>query len=90
MVPPLIVRTIIKWLTEGGGSPTRLSLLGIFLIGVYLLRGLCRYGYGAFSHVAAYRILHNLMVRVYTHLQGLSHRFFCRRTHRQPHLPFHQ
>ena len=79
LVPPLLIRRLIAWLTEGGGSTQDLLFISIMLIFVYLVRGLSRYGYGRFSHVAAYRVLDELMVRVYRHLQGLSHRFYTKR-----------
>ena len=79
LIPPLLIRRLITWLTDGGGSTTDLLFITALLIGVYLLRGVSRYGYGRFSHVVAYRVLDDLMVRVYRHLQRLSHRFFTRR-----------
>lgn len=76
LVPPLLIRRLIIWLTEGGGSSSDLLFISAILVGVYLLRGFCRYNYGRFSHVVAYRVLDELMVRVYRHLQQLSHRFY--------------
>ena len=77
LLPPLLIRELIRWLTEGaaGADLLRISLL---LAGVYLFRGATRYGYGFFSHIAAYRVMHDLMVRIYRHLQNLPHRFFNR------------
>jgi ATP-binding cassette subfamily B protein/subfamily B ATP-binding cassette protein MsbA len=76
LIPPLLIRRLIIWLTEGGGSAQSLVLMSLALFGVYLFRGLCRYGYGRYSHVVAYRVLDELLVKVYRHLQGLSHRFY--------------
>ena len=76
LLPPLVIRQLILWLTEGGGSNAGLLQLVAMLFGVYLLRGLTRYGYGRFSHVASYQVMHDLMVRVYRHIQRLPHRFF--------------
>ena len=76
LLPPILIRELIKWLTEGGGDRQNLVWLTAGLLAVYLLRGLSRYGYGRFSHVAAYQVLHDLMVRVYRHVQTLPHRFF--------------
>ena len=56
LLPPLIIRRLIQWLTEGGGSRAGLLELTGALFVIYLIRGLARYGYGRFSHVAAYRI----------------------------------
>lgn len=79
LIPPLLIRRLITWLTEGGGSTRELLFISALLTGVYLVRGVCRYGYGRFSHVVAYRVLDELMVRVYRHLQQLSHRFYSQR-----------
>ena len=76
LVPPLLIRELIRWLTEGGGDQQALFLLAGSLLAVYLVRGLARYGYGRFSHVAAYEVLHDLMLQVYRHVQSLPHRFF--------------
>jgi ATP-binding cassette, subfamily B, bacterial len=76
LIPPLLIRRLIQWLTEGSGTSTELLYVSITLFGVYLVRGITRYGYGWFSHQTAYNVLHDLMVRVYRHLQRLPHRFF--------------
>ena len=64
-----------RWLTEGAGGADLLRI-SLLLVGVYLFRGATRYGYGFFSHIAAYRVMHDLMVKIYRHLQNLPHRFF--------------
>ncbi|MBS11116.1 MAG: ABC transporter permease [Gemmatimonadetes bacterium] len=76
LIPPLLIRKLIQWLTEGAGSTGELLTVSIALFAVYLVRGATRYGYGWFSHQTAYNVLHDLMVRVYRHLQRLPHRFF--------------
>lgn len=76
LLPPLLIRRLIRWLTEGGGAASELLSVSLLLLGIYLLRGAARYGYGRFSHVVAYQVLHDLMTRVYRHLQRLPHRFF--------------
>ena len=76
LLPPLLIRELIRWITEGGGSEDELLWLSTGLLVVYLLRGLTRYAYGRFSHAAAYEVLHDLMVRVYRHIQSLPHRFY--------------
>ncbi len=75
LLPPLLIRELIRWLTEGADSAD-LARTSLLLIGVYLFRGAARYGYGFFSHIAAYRLMHDLMVKIYRHLQNLPHRFF--------------
>ena len=76
LLPPLLIRRIIQWITEGGGTPQALTGIAMLLLLVYLGRGACRYGYGRFSHEVSFDVLHTLTVRVYTHLQSLPHRFF--------------
>ena len=64
LVPPLLIRRIIQWITEGGGTlPALLGITGLLLV-VYIGRGLFRYGYGRFSHEVSFDVLHSLMVRV--------------------------
>ena len=79
LLPPLVIRRLIQWLTEGGGSSAGLLKLSVLLLGSYLIRGLVRYGYGLYSHTAAYQVMHRLMIRVYRHLQRMPHRFFHQR-----------
>jgi ATP-binding cassette subfamily B protein/subfamily B ATP-binding cassette protein MsbA len=79
LVPPLVVREILRRLVEGSGDAGRLVGLGLLLALVALLRGLARYGEALVSHVVAYHVLHELTVRVYAHLQRLSLRFFADR-----------
>ena len=78
LVPPLLSRELIRGITEGRDAASRFTLveLSAALLGVYALRGLSRYGYGRFSHVAAYSVMHDLMIRSYRHIQSLPHRFF--------------
>ena len=76
LVPPLLIRRLIQWLTESGGSHSELIQISLLLMGVYFFRGAARYGYGWFSHQTAYRVMHTMMVRVYKHLQVLPHSFF--------------
>ncbi|MDE0140922.1 MAG: ABC transporter ATP-binding protein [Caldilineaceae bacterium] len=78
LVPPLLVRRLILWITEGGGSTSGLLAMTAVLGIVYLLRGAGRYFYGRFSHVASYGVTTDLMARVYRHLQQLSHSFYNR------------
>jgi len=76
LVPPLLIRRIILWLTDGNTAAGSLSAIGLLLLAVYLVRGISRYYYGQFSHRVAYIVLDDLLVRVYRHLQSLSHRFY--------------
>lgn len=76
LVPPLLIRGIIRDLVEGHGSAGAVGAAALALVGVAILRAAFRYGDAIVSHVVAYRILHELTVRVYAHLQVLPHRFF--------------
>ena len=77
IIPPLLVRQMVLRL-EGVTVSQSFLALGLMLAGIYVLRGVSRYLYGLFSHVAAYRTLHRLTNRVYQHLQGMSASFFDR------------
>ena len=76
LIPPLLIRQIILWLTDGNTVAGSLTWIIVLLLGVYLIRGVSRYYYGQFSHRVAYQVLDELLVRVYRHLQTLSHRFY--------------
>ncbi|MEZ4860711.1 MAG: ABC transporter ATP-binding protein [Caldilineaceae bacterium] len=76
LVPPLLIRRLILWITDGAAASGSLTWIVALLLAVYLVRGVCRYYYGQFSHRVAYQVLDDLLVRVYRHLQTLSHRFY--------------
>lgn len=76
LVPPLLIRRIILWLTDSNTPNGSLVAIVLLLSFVYLIRGASRYYYGQFSHRVAYIVLDDLLVRVYRHLQRLSHRFY--------------
>ncbi|MEM7536937.1 MAG: ABC transporter ATP-binding protein [Chloroflexota bacterium] len=75
LLPPLLIRRVIFWLTDGDGQVGSFAAIAIGLVLIYLVRGIGRYYYGVFSHQVAYHTLHNLMSLVYRHIQSLSHRF---------------
>lgn len=79
LIPPLLIRELIQSLTAEFEQESRIGLYGLTfsLLGTYLIRGLSRYSYGRYSHVAAYTVLHLLMVRTYRHIQRLPHSFFA-------------
>ena len=71
LFPPLVLRRLIQLLQEGSLAGSTLTWMALALAGLFLLRGVFRYGYGVFSHVAAYRTLHNLLGRTYARVQAL-------------------
>jgi len=79
LIPPLLIRELIQSLTEEIEQESRIGTYGITfsLLGIYLIRGFSRYSYGRYSHIAAYTVLHLLMVRTYRHIQRLPHSFFA-------------
>ncbi len=76
VVAPLLIRSVIGLIEAGTATTSHITPIVLWLVGLYLLRGLGRYAYGYLSHVVAYQVLHDLMARTYRHLQTLSHRFF--------------
>ena len=77
VIPPLLIRQMILWLREPESAGAFWVLASLMAI-VYVLRGVMRYLYGLSSHIAAYRALHRLSVRVYGHLQKMSPSFLNR------------
>ena len=71
LVPPLIIRELIQLLEDKALNGKVLAGMVASLVVLYLLRGIFRFGYGYFSHVAAYRTLHELLCQTFTHLQNL-------------------
>ena len=76
LVAPLLVRQILLWHADASVEPGPLGLIIVVLIGSFVLRGISRYLYGAFSHIVAYRAQQSMLVELYRHMQTLSHRFF--------------
>lgn len=78
IVPPLLVGRMVRGLSEGAESSVFVQL-GLAAGAVYLLRGITRYLYGLFSHVASYRTLHRMMGRVFGHMQRMPPAFLNER-----------
>ncbi|MBX6350471.1 MAG: ABC transporter ATP-binding protein [Clostridia bacterium] len=83
LLPALFVREVVA--RVGGGGPagwlSGVGLPGLMLglLAVYAVRAVLYYLDRYLSHVAAWGMLARLRVRVYDHMQGLSHRFFSDR-----------
>jgi len=78
IVPPLLVGEMIRGLRTDAAANT-FVWLGLLVGGVYLLRGVTRYLYGLFSHIAAYRTLDRMLGRVFDHLQQMPPAFLHER-----------
>ncbi len=78
IVAPLLIRRLIALIDTGMGTRTHITHILLILVVIYLLRGIGRYGYGWFSHVVSYEVMHDLITRIYRHVQVLSHRYLNR------------
>jgi ATP-binding cassette, subfamily B, bacterial len=77
VVPALIIRQML--ITLARPSPLGpLVWLGLGMVAVTALMAVSRYLEGGFGHIAAYRILHDLRMRLYERLQQLSMGFHTR------------
>jgi len=68
LVPPLVVREIVRTLIGGEGGAEMLLWLAAVLFVAPVLRSVSRYGEAVVSHIVAYRILHELTGRVFAHV----------------------
>ena len=78
LIAPWMLRDLVALLDKGF---TREDLSSVYriaavLTGAYLLRAGFRFVYQYFAHVAAWRVVAELRVRVYSHLQKLSLRYY--------------
>jgi ABC-type multidrug transport system fused ATPase/permease subunit len=77
LVPALLIGQFLIALGSQTGEAI-LWQLAILMVWVTALMALMRYLEGAFGHVAAYGVLHDLRMRTYQHLQRLSMGFHTR------------
>jgi len=78
LIPALLIREVLRALAAGRADAGRLALLGGAMVAVTGVMALMRYMEGGFGHLAAYRILHDLRMVTYRHLQRLSMGFHTR------------
>src|SRR6202011_1198785 len=77
VLPALIIRQMLTVLS--GPSPAgTLVLLGLAMVGATALMAVARYLEGGFGHIAAFKGLHDLRMRIYEQLQRLSMGFHTR------------
>src|ERR1700686_3601591 len=73
ILPALIIRQILTALAPPHRSPTAtLVWLGLAMVGATALMAVSRYLEGGFGHVAAFKVLHDMRMRIYEQLQRLS------------------
>ncbi|HEY9287577.1 MAG TPA: ABC transporter ATP-binding protein, partial [Candidatus Dormibacteraeota bacterium] len=77
VVPALIIRQMLTTLAQPSPLAT-LVWLGIAMVAATTLMAVARYLEGGFGHIAAFRILHEVRMRCYEHLQRLSMGFHTR------------
>src|SRR5438067_3836554 len=73
VLPALIIRQMLTLLTPGHPSAsTTLVLLGLAMVAATALMAVMRYLEGAFGHMAAFQVLHDVRMQLYEQLQRLS------------------
>lgn len=79
IVAVLLVRQAFR-IVQGDASPfiKSMGLLFALLLLVYAVRSVFLYLQDAVGHAVAYRVLHSLRMRVYTHVQRLPHSYLVR------------
>ena len=71
VLPALIIRQILTVLAQP--APTGpVVLLGLAMVAATALMAVARYLEGGFGHIAAFRVLHAMRMRIYEQLQRLS------------------
>src|SRR5256712_2255694 len=77
VLPALIIRQMLTVLSRPSPAGT-LVLLGLAMLGATALMAVARYLEGGFGHVAAFKVLHDMRMRIYEQLQRLSMGFHTR------------
>ena len=75
LIPPWLTKEVIDDVIQAGHWE-QLPLLAAILFGVYLVRAVTNTGESYWSHIVSEKLIHDLRVRVYTHLQRLTTRFY--------------
>ena len=75
---PLLVRAVLLRLGEAGGEGARTTVLwaAAAIAGIFLFRAACRGVKVYASHLAGHRLMSDLRVEIYRHLQRLPRAFF--------------
>jgi len=78
LAAPKILSSMTAIVEQGGAenATKRIGVLTVILISLYLLKILFRYLSNYLAHKAAWNLVEDLRVRLYSHIQGLSMYFF--------------
>lgn len=80
LVTPEVVRQLTAALGDPAAMTVRLiTVYAVVLVAAYLLRGVCRFLSLYLAHVAAWRFVGDITLKVYDKLQTLSMRYFGER-----------
>src|SRR3989440_10574237 len=71
VLPALIIRQMLTALARQSPAAT-LVWLGLSMVGATALMAISRYLEGGFGHIAAFKVLHDMRMRIYEQLQRLS------------------
>src|SRR5712692_2541466 len=71
ILPALIIRQMLTALARPSPAAT-LVWLGLAMVGATALMAVSRYLEGGFGHIAAFKVLHDMRMRIYEQLQRLS------------------
>src|SRR5256885_3285797 len=77
VLPALVIRQMLTVLARPAPAGM-LVWLGLGMVGATALMAVARYLEGGFGHVAAFKVLHDLRMRIYERLQRLSMGFHTR------------
>ena len=79
LLGPWLVRNLVSILDEDSLSSAdmpRILRLAAILTGTYLIKIIFRYAHGYLSHYAAWKVVTDIRILLYTHLQKLTLRFY--------------
>ena len=77
LVTPEIVRRLTASLTQESGINAELLIMfSVVLVGAYLIRSVCRFVSIYISHLAAWRFVPDITLKVYDKLQSMSLKYF--------------
>src|SRR6202171_1458611 len=72
ILPALIIRQMLPAPPPPRAPAATLVWLGLAMVGATALMAISRYLEGGFGHIAAFKVLHDMRMRIYEQLQRLS------------------